>query len=216
MFRRKRRHRGIFLLLIVFVILTAFVLIFEFRFTPVITAMAQSRAGNIATETVNNAVRKVLCEKNLTYESLVHLTRDSEGNVTSVTVDSVKTNKLCAEIRGEIVEDLSALGEKNVSIPIGNLTGMDIFTGRGPRLTFVISLSGSASTDIVNEFHTAGINQTRHLMILNVKTKIYIIMQSGNITAETENSIVIAETVIVGKVPEIYSDGNEDLWENLI
>jgi hypothetical protein len=93
---------------------------------------------------------------------------------------------------------------------------MDIFTGRGPRLTFVISLSGSASTDIVNEFHTAGINQTRHLMILNVKTKIYIIMQSGNITAETENSIVIAETVIVGKVPEIYSDGNEDLWENLI
>ena len=216
MLRRKRKFRFAYLLLIFFVLFTVFVLIFEFRFTPVITAMAESRAGNIATETVNNAVRKVLCEKNLTYENLVMLTRDNEGNVTSVTVDSVKTNRLCSEIRTEIVEDLSALGEREVSIPIGNFTGMDIFTGRGPRLKFVISLSGSASTDIINEFHTAGINQTRHQMILNVKTRIYIIMQSGNITAETENSIVIAETVIVGKVPEIYSDGNEDLWENLI
>lgn len=216
MLRRKRKFRFAYLLFIFFVLFTVFVLIFEFRFTPVITAMAESRAGNIATETVNNAVRKVLCEKNLTYENLVMLTRDNEGNVTSVTVDSVKTNRLCSEIRTEIVEDLSALGEREVSIPIGNFTGMDIFTGRGPRLKFVISLSGSASTDIINEFHTAGINQTRHQMILNVKTRIYIIMQSGNITAETENSIVIAETVIVGKVPEIYSDGNEDLWENLI
>ena len=216
MFRRKRRGKFVsFLILILLSALFVFV-VFEIRITPVITAMAESRARNIATETVNDAVRKVLCEKNLSYDSLVRLTRDGEGHITSVTIDSIKTNKLCAEIRGEIVDTLAVLGERNVAIPIGNLTGIDILTGRGPRLNISISLSGSATTDITNEFQTAGINQTRHLMILNVKTKIYIIMQSGNITTETENSIVVAETVIVGKVPEIYSDGSDGLWENLI
>ena len=189
---------------------------FEIRITPVITAMAESRARNIATETVNDAVKKVLCDGNFSYDNLVDVTRDEKGQITSVTVDSIGTNTLCSAIRGEIVDSLASLGEKQVSIPIGTLTGIDILTGRGPRLNITIALSGSATTDITNQFQTAGINQTRHQMIMNIRTKIFIIMQSGNISTEIDNSIVVAETVIVGQVPEIYSDGTNELWENLI
>lgn len=216
--RRKKRRKLFIAVMLVFVPVTMLAVFigFEIRITPVITAMAESRARNIATETVNDAVKKVLCDGNFSYENLVDVTRDEKGQITSVTVDSIGTNALCSAIRGEIVDSLASLGEKQVSIPIGTLTGIDILTGRGPRLNITIALSGSATTDITNQFQTAGINQTRHQMIMNIRTKIFIIMQSGNISTEIDNSIVVAETVIVGQVPEIYSDGTDELWENLI
>lgn len=216
--RRKKRRKLFIAVMLVFVpvAMLAVFIGFEIRITPVITAMAESRARNIATETVNDAVKKVLCDGNFSYDNLVDVTRDEKGQITSVTVDSIGTNTLCSAIRGEIVDSLASLGEKQVSIPIGTLTGIDILTGRGPRLNITIALSGSATTDITNQFQTAGINQTRHQMIMNIRTKIFIIMQSGNISTEIDNSIVVAETVIVGQVPEIYSDGTNELWENLI
>ena len=212
---KRRRKAG--LLLIAFGILFA-VLFFaiESGIRPVLSAMAESRAKNIASEAVNDAIQKVLCEKKLRYENLVELTKNDSGTITSVMVDSVKMNQLCAEIRGLITDTLNNLGEKTVSIPLGSLTGIDILSGRGPKLDIGITLSGSAVTKIDNDFQTAGINQTRHQMILNVDTKIYVIMQSGNISTEISNSIVVAETVIVGDVPEIYSDGTSDLWQNLM
>lgn len=213
-FKRKRKTG---LLLIAFIILSTVIFFaIESGIRPVLSAMAESRAKNIASEAVNDAIRNVLCEKNLKYENLVELTKNEAGTITSVTIDSVKMNKLCAEIRGLITDTLNNLGEKTISIPLGSLTGIDILSGRGPKLDIEITLSGSATTKIDNDFQTAGINQTRHQMILDVQTKIYVIMQSGNISSEISNSIVVAETVIVGEVPEIYSDGSSDLWQNVM
>lgn len=215
--KQKNRLSRLILVLIAALItaLSVFV-IFEIRITPVLTAMAESRAKNIASEAVNDAIQDVLCEKDIRYENLVQMTTNDSGIITSVTVDSVKMNQLCAEIRGNITDTLNSLGEKTVPIPIGSLTGIDILTGKGPRLNIVITLSGSATTKIINDFQTAGINQTRHQMILEVQTKIYAITQNGNISTEISNSIVVAETVIVGEVPEIYSDGSDDLWQNVM
>ena len=221
--RKKRKLRGVILLAFTPVVMLIVLIGIEIRVRPVIAAMAESRARNIATETVNDAIKKVLCTDDFAYEKLCDITRDELGNITSVTVDTVCVNTLCASIRGEIVDSLSAVGEKKVSIPIGTLTGIDIFTGRGPKLNLSIALSGSATTNVINDFQTAGINQTRHISKyipnashIHITTKIYIILQSGNISTEIENSIVVAETVIVGPVPEIYSDGTNELWQNLI
>ncbi len=190
--------------------------VIDIRITPLVKSLAESRAKNIATQTVNDAVQVVLCEKNIKYDTLVTTTKNAQNDVTALTVDTVATNRLCADIRGMVTSSLNNLGEKTVSVPLGTLTGIDVLTGRGPRINVKITLSGSATTTILNDFLTAGINQTRHQMILEVKTKIYAIMQNGTVSAEVANSIVIAETVIVGVVPQIYSDGSDDLWENLI
>ncbi len=216
--QKKQKHKKRFTALLVIVVLSFFTVfvVIDIRLTPLIKSLAESRAKNIATQTVNDAVQTVLCEKNLKYENLVEVSKNNDENVTFLTVNSIETNRLCADIRGIVTDSLNNLGEKAVSIPIGTLTGIDVLTGRGPRINVKITLSGSATTAILNDFLTAGINQTRHQMILEVKTKIYAIMQNGSIYAEVTNSIVIAETVIVGTVPQIYSDSSNDLWENLI
>lgn len=213
---RERKHRFLLFLFCTFLLSFTTFIIFEIRITPVLEAMAESKAKNIASEAVNDAVHTVLCEKEITYDNIVHRTTDESGKITSVTVDSIRINQLCAEIRTIITDKLNSLGEKSVSIPVGSLSGIDMFAGKGPGIEVGITLSGSAVTKMWGDFQTAGINQTRHQMILEVQTKIYVITQNGNISTEILNSIVVAETVIVGQVPEIYSDGTDELWQNLI
>ena len=206
-------------MLMLFSVLIAFLAAFiflEIKITPVLNAMAESRAKNMASEVVNDAVRQVLCENGVKYEQLVALKTNADGVITAVTVDGVAINRLCAQIRGLVTDSLNSLGEKNIRIPLGSLTGVDILSGKGPAINIAVTMSGSAITKIVNDFQAAGINQTRHQMILEVRTKIYAITQNGTISTELTESIVVAETVIVGEVPEIYSDGADDMWENLI
>lgn len=213
--RKQKRRLAVCFLMIISVIASAVVLL-EVKIRPVLATIAESRAKNIAIEAVNDAVWQVLSDEKISYDSLVSFTYGQDGNVNAVVVDSVKLNTVCAEIRSRITDYFTELSERTISIPLGSLTGADLLAGRGPSVKIGITLSGSAQTEVINDFETAGINQTRHQIILKVTTKIYIIMQSGNITTETENSIIAAETVIVGEVPEIYSDGSDDLWQNLI
>ena len=213
---QKRKRKALACLLLTVVLLVGSVVLLEVKIRPVLATIAESRAKNIAIEAVNDAVWQVLSDENISYDSLVSFTYSQNGKINAVAVDSVKLNTVCAEIRSRITDYFSCLSEKSVAIPLGSLTGVDLLAGKGPSVNVGITLSGSAQTTVINDFETAGINQTRHQIILHVKTKIYIIMQSGNIVTETENSIIAAETVIVGEVPEIYSDGSNDLWQNLM
>ena len=214
--KRKRRQQAIILFVAAIILAVGSVFLLEVKIRPVLAAIAESRAKNIATQAVNDAVWQVLSDEKISYDSLVSFTYGQDGKINAVAVNSVKLNTVCAQIRSRITDYFSSLSEKIISIPIGSLTGIDLLAGRGPSVDIGITLSGSSQTEVINEFETAGINQTRHQIILQIKTKIYIIMQSGNISTETQNSIIAAETVIVGDVPEIYSDGSDGLWENLI
>lgn len=214
--KMKRRIKIIASIVSVIAVCISAVVILEVKIRPVLATIAESRAKNIAIEAVNDSVWKVLSDENISYDTLVSFVNAPDGSVDAFVIDSVKLNTVCAEIRRRITEYFTNLSEKIISIPTGSLTGIDLLAGKGPKIDIGITLSGSAQTEIVNNFETAGINQTRHQIILKVKTKVYIIMQSGNLTIETQNSIIAAETVIVGDVPEIYADGDDDLWQNLI
>lgn len=212
--RRRRRFR-----IFIFTVITFFAAalgVTEYRIGPVMTAIAESDAKNIATEAVNEAVRQVMNDNGIKYDDLISLTKNKDEKVTAIMVDSVKLNTVCAEIRGYITDYFKNLSEKTIAIPIGSLTGIDMLSGKGPSVHAGITLSGSAVTAIRNDFETAGINQTHHQMILDVNTKIYVIMQNRSFATEISNSIVIAETVVVGDVPEIYADGTNNMWQNLL
>ena len=50
----------------------------------------------------------------------------------------------------------------------------------------------------------AGINQTRHTIFLKAATTLQIVAPTGNRSVEVEHQIAIAESIIVGEVPESY------------
>ena len=55
-----------------------------------------------------------------------------------------------------------------------------------------------------NSIVTAGINQTKHQINLNVIVDIDILIPWGTESAQVVTEVLIADTVVVGKVPDTY------------
>ncbi len=213
---KKRKLPGKALIAILLLGLIFAALAMNSTLKPLIKTLAIGRAESIATIAINDAVTKVLETKQIEYSDLVDISYNADGLVTSIKVNSVEANKLKADLSNAIADSLYHMDRKQITIPLGTMTGIDFLAGRGPKVKLYINLTGSASTDLVSEFSTAGINQVCHQIDLRVDTNLYIIMAGQNTSTQITSDIVIAETVIVGSIPEIYAGANDELWPNLV
>jgi hypothetical protein len=59
-------------------------------------------------------------------------------------------------------------------------------------------------TEFVTSFEEAGINQTRHTVYLRAAVTLRIVAPTGSSSVQVDHQIAIAESVIVGRVPESY------------
>ena len=70
---------------------------------------------------------------------------------------------------------------------------------------FQILPIGSVDTELSTLFTQSGINQTKLQIILNVTAGVEILMPVSSVESEVTTSICIAEAVIVGDVPNYYT-----------
>ena len=64
---------------------------------------------------------------------------------------------------------------------------------------------GTPSAAFENTLTDAGINQTKHQIVLHVEVVVSILMPGYTTSTTVESSLAVAETVIVGSVPETYT-----------
>ena len=199
--RRTVKLRIIAFLLVIFI----FVAVIDARIRPVIKTMASSQARLISTRLINEAVAEVLEDEDVQYEELSLIEKSDEGAVISMSMDTIKINELKANLTTAINDKMAAVDQKEIRIPIGTLIGGDLFTGRGYRIRIKLSLSGNVTTDILSTFEDAGINQTHHQIMLEVKASVYVLIPGYNTSTDVDTTITVAESVIVGTVPDAYT-----------
>ena len=210
--------RRVILSLLLSIAVVAMVTVFLLaRLRPMIRPIAVARAKTMATRAINAAVDQVLAMDSISYESLISLQVDSENHVTALKTNTALINKLKAELTSEIADHVSRLNSATISIPIGSVIGGELFSGVGPRIYIGLLPVGYAETDIVNHFSAAGINQTIHQILLEVTVTIGIVMPAYTEYASVSTSIVLGESVLLGNVPENYTnvETNEDLWDKV-
>ena len=184
---------------------TVFLLI-DARLRPFVRNTAVVQAQNYAATVAGASVPSVLAKEMTDYSSLVEITRDSSGNILSVQTDAMRINRIKSGINSAVASSLTGLDGKQLGIPLGSLTGLALLNGRGPRLNVIISLTGSAQTHFVNEFSAAGINQTRHQIFLKTTVTLLIVFPTTTVTTAYTMNMLVAETIIVGKVPLAYGE----------
>lgn len=86
----------------------------------------------------------------------------------------------------------------------GSFTGFKLLSGRGPGVKIRISSIGNVETDLRSEFISQGINQTLHRVYLQVKCELSILTPFDDISEEITNQVLLAESVIVGNIPDTY------------
>lgn len=201
---KKRRKIKIGLVLIAIGLSTCLILT-DGYLRPIIKKYSINKAELLVNELINRAVYSVLEQNQISYNEIVKLSLSSDNVVTSIETDTLKINLMKTKIISEIQRVFNENQQINISIPVGTLTGNDYLIGRGPSISFVIKMSSAVLSELTSEFIEAGINQTIHRIMLNVTAKIYLVMPWFKTNTEVKNNFSLAETVIVGRVPDAFT-----------
>ena len=165
---------------------------------------------------VTAAVNETIYSGGVDYDQLISFEKDNEGKITAVKSNMAEFNRLQSAIIDEVLEKLSEVTTKELSVPVGTLLGSPFLAGRGPLIRVRMQSVGSSSAHFENAFTSAGINQTKHQIYLVVDVYVSILLPGFSTTTKFSNTYSVAETVIVGSVPDNYTyfSNGEDMEQN--
>lgn len=209
--KKKRLRRKCFFLAL---LLLGCSLAADLQLRPAVKAAAGSQANLYATQAIQEAVYRELERLETNYGDLVRLTYSDQGTVTSLQTDMLALSKLQSSVTSSVIESILAFSGQELRLPAGSLTGNPFLSGRGPEVEIRLVPAGFVQTRVRNVFDSAGINQTRHQIVLNVRLDIQAVLPGYTAGTQVDADICLAETVIVGLVPGAYtwvSDGTDPL-----
>ena len=167
------------------------------------TQIAVSDACDFVTQSVSKTVNDTVTAGGYGYDYFETLEKNDAGEVVAVSSNMAHINSLSSEILDKVVGTTES-GALTVKIPLGNLTGVNMLMGRGPDVPVKIIYLTSSKVDFKNELVTAGINQTKHQLSLEVTVDVDILVPWRTVSSQVVTDVLIADTVIVGQVPDTY------------
>ena len=170
------------------------------RLRPILYELAISQTSNHITA----AIDRTVSEQAVLYSDLVILERSEAGDIIALTSNMARANILRSQLLDVALETLNGLESMEFSVPLGTIYDWDLLSARGPEIGCRVLYTGTASAEFENTFSSAGINQTRHQIIFHVKADISVLLPGRQEKTTVETNVCVAETVIVGKVPQTY------------
>ncbi len=197
-----RIKKGIVLILILLSILVLSIYLIN-SVAPIIVTFSEAKIRALTTSAVNSAIFEVMLDP-LSYGDLVTIEKNDNGDITAIRANSIVINKLARDMAQSTETFIEKMGEQDIKIPIGTLSGSPLLAGKGPKVTIKVLPLGSVKCQFVSEFESAGINQTRHKIYLDVVTNVSIVLPTAQSIVKTNTPVLVSESIIVGKVPETY------------
>ncbi|MBO5912460.1 MAG: sporulation protein YunB [Clostridia bacterium] len=193
-------------LLMVFVVLIAITLECDRRLRVVINNYSLSKAKILSNSVINQTVYDYLEKKDISYTDIIKINTDSEGNVNSVEFDTVEITKIKSGIISLVQNNINKNETIKMSVSVGTLTGNQFLNNKGPTIDIDMKISSAVFSKISSSFISAGINQTLHRITLSVSTNVYFVMPWYRSSGDFQTEYVLAETIIVGRVPDAYTN----------
>lgn len=170
------------------------------------TKIAVSDAVDIVTKTVNDAINETISSGGFDVDYFIELKKDESGSVAAITSNMAHINLLSTTVLNSVIASTDN-GVIKVKIPLGNLTGLNLLMGKGPDVSIDIIMLTSSKVDFKNEITPCGINQTKYQLMLEICVDVDVIVPWGTQSAQTVTEVIVADTVIIGDVPQTYLNG---------
>ena len=189
---------------IIFTVLLALFLSFRGKYRTVIGELAQTQIKNTTSDLTNDAIAKQIAEGNIQYDRIVYFEKDLDGKITALKTNMSEVNRLKTDILDIINDEILALDHSDIGVPLGSLFLPELLSGKGPSIPVHILSIRNSDAVFMSDLTQAGINQTLHKLIMEVSVDVSVLVlgQTGSFTVTSE--VVVAETVIVGQVPDTF------------
>lgn len=174
--------------------------------TKQIVAICENYSKIYATKSVNSAVLENLSYK-INYTDLITIEKNSSGDISLMSANVYKINYISREIEKSTFDKLDTYTKNGYDIPLFAFSGINIFSGYGPKVRFNAVSLGNVKCEFVSDFVGVGINQTIHKIYIEISSTVFINFIGANKENTTTTKVMICESVIVGKVPDTYLSG---------
>ena len=190
--------------LIILLILAVGFIVLRGKYRDVVRELAQTQVKNSTSDLTNDAIAKQIANGNIAYDRLVFFEKDLEGRITALKTNMSEVNRLKTDVLNIINDEILALDASSIGIPLGSLFLPELLSGKGPAIPVHILSIRNSDASFVSHFEQAGINQTLHklTMVVSIDVSVLALAETTSFTMESE--VVVAETVIVGDVPQTF------------
>ena len=201
--RRRIRNwlRGILIILVLLIVL---LLSLRSKYRLVIHDLAQTQVKNSTSDLTNDAIAKQIALGQIQYDRIVFFEKDLDGRITALKTNMTEVNRLKTDILNIINDEILALDTSDIGIPLGSLFFPEILSGKGPAIPVHILSIRNSDANFVSHFSQAGINQTLHRLNMEVSIDVAVLVLGQTSSFTMTSEVVVAETVIVGDVPQTY------------
>ncbi|MDF9409576.1 MAG: Sporulation protein YunB [Pelotomaculum sp. PtaB.Bin013] len=204
MFKRRRPYKKAFIIMVVSISLMGILMLLDIKLRDVFFNVAEVKAVQLVTEAIQESLHEEATSENIRYQDLIYIHKDNEGRITLMQADTLRVNRIASNTSMAAQKALENLRWQSFSIPIGQVFGFPIFANSGPRLRYSIMQVGSVKFNITDKFESAGINQTKHTIYLNLDTNVRIVVPSKSGEAVISTQMPLTENIIVGSIPDTF------------
>lgn len=193
-------------LTIIFLLVLSVIGFLHFRraYKDVICALSETQVKNSTSDLINDSIDRQIQNGNIQYDRMVYFEKDINGRITALKTNMSEVNRLKTDVINIINDEIMALDTTDLGIPLGSIFLPEFLSGRGPQIPVTILSIRNSEATFSSSFTQAGINQTLHQLImeLSVDVTVLVLGQTNNFTVASQ--VVVAQTIIVGSVPETY------------
>lgn len=180
---------------------SSFIYYFDKIIAPTVLLVADAEMRAKAMDIINENIIKIYTEG--LYDELIQVDTDESGKITRFAADTIKLNQLAAKVAIEAQNDIEGVGTVGVKVPLGYALKNNILAYLGPTITVKMEPIGRIHTSYESNFESAGINQTRHKIYINMVTNLKIVLPLQSREVEVKHQIPIADNIILGEIPRV-------------
>ncbi len=183
---------------------TVGLLLFRVKYSAAIRSLAETQVKNTTSDLINDAIDRQIEDGRIQYDRMVYFEKDLDGRITALKTNMSEVNRLKTDILNLINDEILALSTDDLGVPLGSLFLPELFSGRGPNIPVEILSIRNSDASFSSDFSAAGINQTLQQMNMHVSVDVTVLVLGQTNSFTISSQVVVAETIIVGDVPETY------------
>ena len=197
-------RRFVRLMLVLIACFIVALLAFRYKYRGTIRSLAETQVKNVTSDLINDAIDQQIEIGNIQYDRIVYFEKDLNGRITALKTNMSEVNRLKTAILNRINDEILALDTSKLGIPLGNLLLPELLGGRGPSIPVEILAIRNSDASFFSSFSEAGINQTLQQLSMEIRVDIAVLVLGRTDTFTVSSQVVIAETIIVGQVPDTF------------
>ena len=197
--------RGILRILLIVALITG-VLFFLMRrkYDHVIVELTRTQITNTTSDLLNDAIASQIVGGNVAYDKIVYFEKDVNGKITALKTNIVEINRLKTDILDFVNQQILDQDHMKMGLPLGSLFLPELFSGKGPVIPVKILSIRNSDATFESTFTHAGINQTMHQLKMCVLVDVSVLVLGKTVSFTVTSDVVVAETIIVGAVPDTF------------